>query len=246
MNMWCLHGNLQLPAAWDIFRGNWQLTKNGIPTLVSLHCPTLWDHPAHSFEEWTQEFCRHVSSTNTGPNWLTGYSLGGRLALHAVLKQPELWQGVVVIGAHPGHASEEDRKITLAQDDGWANLFLDTTNTWDDLLQKWDDLPIFQGRPNLTYRPASAFSRLSIAACFRHFSKGRQQFLVPELARLKAPQILFLSGDQDSKYAKIGRQLAQDCPVIHHRIIPDAGHRAPWENPEAFTREIQVFLEATS
>ncbi len=246
MNLWCLHGNLQLPSVWDKFKGKWQTTDAGLATPVKLRCPNLWKNPATDFEAWTQGFCRQIAATHAGPNWLMGYSLGGRLALHAVLEQPDLWQGIVVIGAHPGYASEVEREKQRAWDDAWAIRFKNQSNLWDELLQTWDALPIFNGRPTVTHRPESAFSRARIALCFQNFSKGRQQFLTPRLSNLTAPPILFLSGDQDNRYSEIGRQMALACQVVQHRTIPNAGHRAPWENPEAFIREIQVFLEATS
>lgn len=246
MNVWCLHGNLQLPAVWDRFRHAWHITTADKQIPVSLQCPSLWDAPASRFDEWAKDFCQKVATLNAGPNWLIGYSLGGRLALHAVLEQPDLWKGAVVIGAHPGYDSEEERSKQIARDELWAARFADETNAWKTLLQTWDALPIFDGRPNPTERPELAFSRTGLAACFRHFSKGRQSFLTPLLAKLSAPPIYFFSGIHDVKYTTLGQQLASDCEVVQHKIIPDAGHRVPWENTSAFIREIQVFLDATT
>lgn len=245
--LWCLHGNLQSPAVWTPFESSWQVTTAGISRPLTLKCPSLWASGANSFDAWTDEFCRQVSAMSPGAkHWLMGYSLGGRLALHAVLAHPELWEGVIVTGAHPGFASAHERQLKRAWDDHWAARFLDPSNTWEDLLRAWDALPIFAGRPNPTPRAASQFSRKRIAECFRHYSKGRQRYLVPALAAMAAPPVLFLSGEHDPRYTEIGKQLASTCPAVQHAVIPGAGHRAPWENKEDFIGKTRVFLDATS
>jgi pimeloyl-ACP methyl ester carboxylesterase len=36
--------------------------------------------------------------------------------------------------------------------------------------------------------------------------------------------------------------LAASCPIVRHRIVPQAGHRIPWENPDSFVEEIFGFM----
>ena len=74
------------------------------------------------------------------------------------------------------------------------------------------------------------------------FSKGNQQNLAPKLAELTRPPILFLSGVKDKKYQKIGEELARSCPLVESRIIHDAGHRVPWENPNQFVQTLGKFI----
>ncbi len=173
-----------------------------------------------------------------------GYSLGGRLALHAILANPNHWQGAIIIGAHPGFANEKAKEDQRIRDAAWGKQFLE--EPWNDLLSAWDALPVFHGRPNKTPRSESSFSRRRIAQCFESFSKGNQEFLPPTLAALQYPPVLYISGEEDKKYSDIGNQLSEACSIVQHEIIPDAGHRVPWENSNAFCHVIQVFLNATS
>ena len=75
---------------------------------------------------------------------------------------------------------------------------------------------------------------------FEVFSKGLQQNLVPKLAELKSPPVLFVSGEKDQKYKDIGEKLAKSSSVVTAQIVVNAGHRVPWENPESF---VQVLID---
>ena len=78
----------------------------------------------------------------------------------------------------------------------------------------------------------------------KSFQKGISKILAPKLAELKRPPILFLSGEKDQKYQKIGEELAKSCTVFKSEIIKDAGHRVPWENPNAFFQELGKFINS--
>src|SRR5919197_3706729 len=57
----------------------------------------LLDHREHSFEGRLQE----IAASGSGPV-LVGYSLGGRLALRAALRDPARYAGLVLVGATAG------------------------------------------------------------------------------------------------------------------------------------------------
>ena len=75
---------------------------------------------------------------------------------------------------------------------------------------------------------------------FEIFSKGVQQNLDPKLAELKNLPILFVSGEKDQKYQVIGERLAKSSSVVKAQVVPDVGHRVPWEDPESF---VQVLID---
>src|SRR4051794_22462088 len=56
------------------------------------------------------------------PHVLAGYSMGGRVALHAALARPQLVQRLVLVGAGPGLATEAERAERRAADEGLAGL----------------------------------------------------------------------------------------------------------------------------
>src|SRR5690349_2496159 len=54
-----------------------------------------------------------------------GYSLGGRVALHLALSQPDQVTALVLIGAHPGLEDRSEREARAAADDELAVHLLD-------------------------------------------------------------------------------------------------------------------------
>lgn len=239
MNLWCLHGNLQQPSVWDPFENCW--SYRGKP--LALKRPSLWDNTATDFTSWTHNFTNTVAAAHNQPQWLLGYSLGGRLALHALCAQPDLWAGVVVVGAHPGYQSQSECRKQLAWDTKWADRF--RHEPWEKLLKAWNELPVFGGIPNPIPPDINTFDQSKVAAAFTRFSKGQQSYLVPGLAAPQNPPVLYITGEKDTRYHTIGQMLQTHCPTVQHVVIPGACHRVPWENTPAFIKIIQVFLDQT-
>src|SRR6266511_4331655 len=58
---------------------------------------TLLDHAAHDYEGRLAEIAREGEGAV-----LAGYSMGGRLALHAALRDPDRYRALVTVGATAG------------------------------------------------------------------------------------------------------------------------------------------------
>src|SRR5687768_13002359 len=98
MNIFALHGFLGLPSDWDFL--NPQFAIN------------LYDYADCDFWEFAKVF-NDLASETQSPKMILGYSLGGRLAMHAFLAQPDLWDGAVFVSAHLGGANEQRHKENL-------------------------------------------------------------------------------------------------------------------------------------
>jgi 2-succinyl-6-hydroxy-2,4-cyclohexadiene-1-carboxylate synthase len=195
----------------------------------------LYAKPFQGFDDWTKDFCdRAELAANGEKSVLLGYSLGGRLALHAYIHRPDLWEGVVVVGADPGLASSEEKNQQFARDRNWADRL--KKEPLEQLVREWDEQPVFCGIENSAPRNLEELDPIQLSQQFEVFSKGLQQNLVPALSELKNPPVLFLAGEKDKKYQQIGDELAELCPVVESRWVEDSGHRVPWENPESFSR----------
>ncbi len=83
--IWAIPGFLGVPSDWDIF--SWEGLKK-----VDLASPSCI-----SFDTWAKHFNREVKSHQNSNNILLGYSLGGRLGLHAVIEQPQLWNAAIIV-----------------------------------------------------------------------------------------------------------------------------------------------------
>ncbi|ESA35797.1 2-succinyl-6-hydroxy- -cyclohexadiene-1-carboxylate synthase [Leptolyngbya sp. Heron Island J] len=227
--LWCLHGNLQQPGVWGALTQKLQLKE---PDL-HIQLVNLWNTLAVDCWTWTESFCQMVQAMTTQHNqpYLLGYSLGGRLAWHALVARPELWAGAVIVSADTGLAHPLQKEQCLSRDRAWAYRFL--SEPWDDLLAEWDALPVFCGRPCLTPRLEAEFDRQKIARAFEVYSKGHMDDLTNAIQGLSMP-IAYITGRDDQRYCQLGQMLEQQCPTLTHSQIAQAGHRVPWEQPDAF------------
>ena len=232
-HLWCIHGNLQQNSVWKFL-------EDALPDSVELHLLDLWSSEASGFWDWADSFCQTVRPYADGTNVLLGYSLGGRLALHALLSCTELWDGAVIVAADSGLRTAQEREKRLVWDQAWGRRFLH--DNWSNLFEDWDAQGVFANYPNHSARLENDFSRERIARLFDVFSKGRQDDLLPQLKALRQPKILYLSGEDDLKYSAVGRYLADECNAISHQTLSKAAHRVPWENQAAFTESLKAYL----
>ena len=107
---YALHGNVGLPE--DV---NGLLRAAGGLSASPHLWRTLADHRQAASLCGFAEFLNEIAAPDVpGPRVLIGYSLGGRLALHALTQQPQLWDAAVLISPHPGlrsHGERAARKI---------------------------------------------------------------------------------------------------------------------------------------
>ena len=103
--IWALHGAVGMAADWRQFAAAMPSHLGGVRRL------DLWrflDCCPMSLDECGRALAEEIKRIDPEPT-LIGYSMGGRLALHAMLNQPGLWKSAVIISAHPGLKNESDR-----------------------------------------------------------------------------------------------------------------------------------------
>ncbi|MEA2361989.1 MAG: 2-succinyl-6-hydroxy-2,4-cyclohexadiene-carboxylate synthase, partial [Thermoleophilaceae bacterium] len=87
------------------------------PTAEQLEPPTtLLDHREHSFEGRLEEIAAAGAQA-----LLVGYSLGGRLALRAALRDPARYAGLVTVGATAGIDEPAERAARAQADERLAS-----------------------------------------------------------------------------------------------------------------------------
>ena len=73
------------------------------------------------------------------------------------------------------------------------------------------------------------------------FGLGNQGYFSPKIYKSKTP-ILYISGDQDKKYTKIGKLLQNGSQSLNHSVIEGASHNAHFEKPLQFENLVMNFL----
>jgi 2-succinyl-6-hydroxy-2,4-cyclohexadiene-1-carboxylate synthase len=178
-------------------------------------------------------------------DWL-GYSMGGRWALAIAAAHPEAVARLALIGASPGIASPEERAARVASDEALAQRILrDGIAAFVDY---WQDIPLFASQKALpeAVRARVREGRLrndafGLAQSLRGMGAGAQEPLFDALPRMTCPALI-LAGEWDTKYVAIGEAMAGTMPDARFVRIPNAGHAAHLENPEACLAAIEPLL----
>jgi len=220
-NLFALHGFLGLPADWKQFGS---ITH---PIEVLNDGSGLW--------HWSRCFNSSIKNSFSN-NILIGYSLGGRLAMHSLINDPDLWKGAILISANPGLASEREKEARVISDRQWSERFLN--DPWEPLMRDWNANAVFGKRPFPYLREESAFDRRQLSLQLINWSVGKQEPLIASLKELSVP-ILFLAGEFDKPFCDVADQFRDFAEVS---IVPDAAHRVPWEQPEIFMNKIDHFI----
>lgn len=187
--------------------------------------------------QWAQNFNAPLQQNER--RVLMGYSLGGRLALHVLLDNPSLWQSAILVSAHSGLKTLEEKIKRLAQDDIWAKRFED--DPWDILMSAWNTRKVFAGKAASFKRLESEHSRLDLANILRYWSLGHQEDFFPIIAKLPMP-ILWIIGEQDNVYRERASSLIFGHAKSEVWVAPNAGHRVPWEC-RTYLQKVKQFNE---
>jgi 2-succinyl-6-hydroxy-2,4-cyclohexadiene-1-carboxylate synthase len=233
--IWTLHGAVGMAADWREFADSLPPELGGVRRL------DLWrflDCCPMPLEKIGATLVGEIKRIDPEPT-LVAYSMGGRLALHALLAEPDVWKSAIIISAHPGLIDEDERAARREKDAAWSALAL--KGEWSEFLEKWETQNVLSGAGDMPDRAPLKTRRASIARSFIDWSLGAQANLVPELNRITCPT-LWLTGGQDSKFTEIAKAAVPDIPHAEHIILPDSGHRIPWEKPSEFSKLVREFI----
>lgn len=196
-----------------------------------------FDFSGRSLSEWAAVFNQSMQS-QTNEKILLGYSLGGRMALHALINSPVLWKGAVIISAHTGLKSQTERTERIAKDEAWALRFL--KEEWKSLIQAWNNQSIFAHDKIDPIRLESDHDRNQLAFALRAYSLGTQEDLSDLIEKLPIP-LLWIVGQEDHRCCQIATSLHFLHPLSRCIILPNSGHRIPWIAPLELKKCIENF-----
>jgi len=166
---------------------------------------------------------------------LVGYSMGGRLALHASVA-PALHERVdrlVLIGASPGIADPAEREARRSADDALAAQVEQATIV--EFAHRWAQTPVLAGQPPAVAAAVHA-DRLrnqpaGLAGALRGLGTGALPSLWDRLSEVRVPVALVV-GERDEKFTVVAEKMARGLPEANVVVVPDAGHAVHLEAPE--------------
>ncbi|MGD9702523.1 MAG: alpha/beta fold hydrolase [Acidimicrobiia bacterium] len=171
-----------------------------------------------------------------------GYSMGGRLALHLALAQPDVVERLVLLGATAGIEDPAEREARRRADDELAaSIERDGVPVF---LERWLQNPLFARLPEDAAALADRRRNTpaGLASSLRLAGTGTQESLWGRLASLAMP-VLVLAGEHDAKFRILGERIASAIGTnARFEVVPDAGHAAHLERPGAFAQQVEMFL----
>lgn len=178
-----------------------------------------------------------------GPAAWIGYSMGGRLALHAAVMRPDLVRGLVLVGASPGISDATERTQRRQADEALADE-IERIGTAA-FIDRWLANPLFAGLgPDNDHRTERlANDPGGLATSLRLAGTGAQEPLWDQLAAITCP-VLLVTGADDAKFAAIADAMAPrfggPCTTV---TIAGAGHSVHLEQPGAFVAAVEAWLD---
>lgn len=228
MHLEALHGFLGLPSDWDFFQKSFSVTAHDLTEFS----------PKEGLQAFGKIFNEKIKSQPIhDKRVLAGYSLGGRLALHALMQAPSCWDAAVIISAHPGLQSEEAKNERLQQDHKWAKKVLEMP--WNEFLADWNGQSVFKGKECI--RHEESYCKQSLANVFQFWSLALQGDLRKAIQQLSMP-ILWVVGEEDRKFLTLARELSFQHPQSRVVSVPDSSHRVLFDQPEDLKTAIKAFL----
>jgi len=225
VNFVFLHGFLNDSGIWKPLIETLQSRGYGV------WAPDLFSHedlgPRFSFDQWQKKFVSCVREKFVdAKTFLVGYSMGGRLGLHAMVSEPGIWSGALLLSVNPGLLSGEDGASREEWEKDWAERF--RRRSWGEVVSQWNAQSVFAGSAPLN---PPEFNREAVALSLTQWSLTRHRFTLNDLKELKLP-LNWWFGAKDRKFLDVMDQLRGQNVPGDYAVIEGCGHRIPMDNPE--------------
>jgi 2-succinyl-6-hydroxy-2,4-cyclohexadiene-1-carboxylate synthase len=201
----------------------------------------LLDHREHSFEGRLREIAEQGER-----RVLVGYSLGGRLAPRAALRDPGRYTGLVTLGATAG-IDDPGLRSTRAEADERLAAWMEAAPIAD-IVGVWERQPLFADQSETLIEEQRA-GRLThdpkgLAMMLRTAGQGVLEPVWHELLTFQLP-LLAIAGARDEGYTAAAKRMAETAPRGQAAIVEEAGHAAQLQRPDEVARLIEAFVAGT-
>ncbi len=238
-----LHGFPLDHTMWDAQRGR-------IGSVYRVLCPDLRGHgqsplgddgaSVDAMADDVLETLDHLGLS--GPVVLGGLSMGGYVALSIAARHPERLRGLMLINTRSAADTPETARVReglaqIVESSGQVDPVVGT------MLPKLLAPGTAAARPDLAQATSAvmkATAPASVAACLRGLATRPDR--TADLSGITLPTLV-IAGEHDQLIPRSeSEQMARALPHGELVVIPDAGHLAPLENPEATNAAILKYL----
>jgi 2-succinyl-6-hydroxy-2,4-cyclohexadiene-1-carboxylate synthase len=199
----------------------------------------LLDHREHTFEGRLREIAAAADGAV-----LCGYSLGGRLAMRAALREPERYAGLVTVSTTAGVDEPTARSARREADERLA-AWMETASI-EDVVAVWERQPLFADQSESLIerqRPGRlSHNTRELALLLRTAGQGALEPVWFDLSRLPLP-VLAIAGARDEGYARAARRIAESVPGGRAAVLENAVHAVQLQRPDELARLLVEFLD---
>lgn len=202
--------------------------------------------PAYDFDACVDDLVATLAATGHGSAHWLGYSMGARLALACAVRQPSCVTSLVLLAGRAGIADPAECSARRLADQALAARI--EARGVEAFVDEWLAQPLFatlqRFGPQFMARERAA--RLAndahgLASSLRALGPAAQPPLFDALPGVHVP-VLLVAGALDVRFVAAAHELAGRLPCAEVSVIPDAGHAAHVEQPDAFIRVVREFL----
>jgi 2-succinyl-6-hydroxy-2,4-cyclohexadiene-1-carboxylate synthase len=215
---------------------SWQPVLHALAARYRAVAPDLPGHGAFA-ERRPASFAAcdaYLRALTDGRFTLAGYSMGGRIALHAALSLGDRVERLVLIGASPGIADAAERAARAADDAALADRI--EALGLEAFAREWEAQPLFAGMPRgvaeIAHADRMRNTASGLAAALRGLGTGAMPSLWERLGELTMP-IELVVGERDVKFRAIAERMEAALPVARSHVVAGAGHAVHLEAPDA-------------
>jgi 2-succinyl-6-hydroxy-2,4-cyclohexadiene-1-carboxylate synthase len=173
-----------------------------------------------------------------------GYSMGGRVSLHAALSHPDEVERLVLIGATAG-IDDPDERLARRDADERLATHIEVVGV-PTFIDEWLAAPLFAGLDDDTALRNDRLRNTAagLAGSLRSTGAGTQTPLWDRLGEIGCP-VLVLVGEHDAKFSELGQRLLAGLPDAELVVVADAGHSVHLEQPRATVDAIATWSRDT-
>jgi len=239
---------------------DWEHVASLLQPPCRCYCPDLPGHgqtamldgATCAMEKTATLLLEDLDNLNVHACALSGYSMGGRLALYLATKYPERFQCLVLESASPGLQTQEERIHRSKHDALLARDLLQLENDGESFhafLNNWYNQQIFctlQQHPELLKTLVTRRLKNNpkgLAVSLIDMGTGAQPSIWETLAEVHVPALL-LAGAEDHKFCLLGEKMANQMPQAALEILQDCSHNIHFEQPEKYATVLSAFFHA--
>jgi 2-succinyl-6-hydroxy-2,4-cyclohexadiene-1-carboxylate synthase len=178
-------------------------------------------------------------ATAAEPAIVVGYSMGGRLALHAALAIPDRVSRLVLVSTSAGIEDAAEREARRVSDDALAAQV--EGSSIDSFIARWRSQALFAHDPQDVTEAIAADERRctpgGLAAMLRGLGPGTMAPMWDRLGELTMA-VAVLAGELDPAYLVHGKRLAAGVRRSTFRCVPGVGHRVALQAPHEVARAL--------